>query len=140
MTCRTSAVRLVLGTLQVGLIGGLLLAFEGPQFPPLGTGVSADEKVALQATVDQLAAKVAALKRKYPSGHMADRIADVEIYLDAVRRPLKYRGTVVRRPREHASRGRHSDALDRERTRRTVDERSGAVDGRERRPGILFED
>ena len=45
MTCRTSALRAVSGTLRVGLIGGLLLAFEVPQFPPLGTGVSADEKV-----------------------------------------------------------------------------------------------
>ena len=61
-----------------------------PQFPPLGTGVSAEEKAALQAGVDKLAAKIAALKRKYPSGPMADRIADVEIYLDAVRHPLKY--------------------------------------------------
>ena len=34
--------------------------------------------------------KVSALKRKYSSGAMADRVADVEVYLDAVRRPLKY--------------------------------------------------
>jgi hypothetical protein len=61
-----------------------------PQFPPLGTGVSADERAALQAAVDALAGKVGALRKQYPSGPMADRIADVEIYLDAVRRPLKY--------------------------------------------------
>src|SRR3990170_2376758 len=60
------------------------------RYPPLGTGVSADERVTLQAAVDQLAAKVAALKKTYPSGPMADRVADVEVYLDAVRRPLKY--------------------------------------------------
>jgi predicted esterase len=59
-------------------------------FPPLGTGLSPDEKPALQAAVDKLAARVAALKKQYRSGAMADRVADVEVYLDAVRRPLKY--------------------------------------------------
>ena len=44
----------------------------------------------LQAAVDDLAARVAALKRQHGSGALADRIADVEVYLDAVRRPLKY--------------------------------------------------
>ena len=63
----------------------------GPaQFPPLGTGVSPEERATLQSAVDQLAARVTALKVKYRSGAMADRVADVEIYLDAVRRPLKY--------------------------------------------------
>ena len=61
-----------------------------PQFPPLGTGVSAEEKATLQAGVDKLSARVAALKKKYRTGPMADRVADVEVYLDAVRRPLKY--------------------------------------------------
>jgi dienelactone hydrolase len=61
-----------------------------PQFPPRGTGVSDGERATLQSAVDQLAAKVAALKARYPSGAMADRIADVEVYLDAVRRPIKY--------------------------------------------------
>ena len=61
-----------------------------PQFPPLGTGVSPDESRALQIEVDRLAAMVAALKRQHRSGPLADRVADVEIYLDAVRRPLKY--------------------------------------------------
>jgi dienelactone hydrolase len=60
------------------------------QFPPLGTGVSAEEKASLERAVDQLSAKIAALKQTYRSGPMADRIADVEVYLDAVRRPLKY--------------------------------------------------
>jgi pimeloyl-ACP methyl ester carboxylesterase len=60
------------------------------QFPPLGTGVSAQDARALQAAVDDLASKVAALKRQHGSGALADRIADVEVYLDAVRRPLKY--------------------------------------------------
>jgi hypothetical protein len=60
------------------------------QFPPLGTGVSAEEKAALQAGVDALAVKVAAPRKKPRTGQMADRVADVEVYLDAVRRPLKY--------------------------------------------------
>ena len=60
------------------------------QFPPLGTGISVEEARTLQAAVDGLAAKVAALKKQYRSGPMRDRIADVEVYLDAVRRPLKY--------------------------------------------------
>ena len=58
------------------------------QFPPLGTGLSAEERLTLQSAVDQLAAKVAALKKM--NRPVADRIADVEVYLDAVRRPLKY--------------------------------------------------
>ncbi len=74
------------------------LAARGPQnapaapaqFPPRGTGVTADERATLQSRVDELAAKVASLKSRYRSGAMADRVADVEIYLDAVRRPLKY--------------------------------------------------
>ena len=60
------------------------------QFPPLGTGVSAEERVTLQAAVDRLAAAVTTLKTRYRTGAMVDRVADVEIYLDAVRRPLKY--------------------------------------------------
>jgi dienelactone hydrolase len=60
------------------------------QFPPLGTGVTAQEAQTLQTSVDDLAAKIAALKRQYRSTPMFDRIADVEVYLDAVRRPLKY--------------------------------------------------
>ena len=61
-----------------------------PRFPPLGTGISKEEQVALQASVDQLATQVADLKRQYRSRPLADRVADVEIYLDAVRRPLRY--------------------------------------------------
>ncbi len=83
-----------LAAAQAVLFGGALLAFQGgqfpPHFPPLGTGISPDERAALQVQVDQLASKVADLKRKYSSGPMADRIADVEVYLAAVRRPLKY--------------------------------------------------
>ena len=60
------------------------------QFPPLGTGLSADEKTTLQAAVDKLSSSIAMLKRKYRSAPLVDRIADVEVYLDAVRRPLKY--------------------------------------------------
>jgi len=61
-----------------------------PQVPPLGTGVTAEEKSSLQTAVDQLSARIAALKQTYRAGAMADRIADVEVYLDSVRRPLKY--------------------------------------------------
>jgi pimeloyl-ACP methyl ester carboxylesterase len=61
-----------------------------PQFPPLGSGVTAEEKATLQGSVDQLSARIARLKKTYQSGVMADRIADVEVYLEAVRRPLKY--------------------------------------------------
>jgi predicted esterase len=60
------------------------------QFPPLGTGVTAEEARTLQTAVDDLAAKVAALKKQYRSSPIFDRIADAEVYLDAVRRPLKY--------------------------------------------------
>src|SRR4029450_10924413 len=60
------------------------------QFPPLGTGISGEEGPALQSWVDELVAKIAALKKKYRSGSMIDRVADVEVFLDAVRRPLKY--------------------------------------------------
>lgn len=60
------------------------------QFPPLGTGVSAAEKATLQTAVDQLSAKIVALKQTSRSGPIADRIVDVEVYLDAVRRPLQY--------------------------------------------------
>ena len=60
------------------------------QFPPLGTGISAEEARTLPSTVDALAGKVAALKRQYRSGSKHDRIADVEVFLEAVRRPLKY--------------------------------------------------
>jgi dienelactone hydrolase len=70
------------------------LAAQNPpapaQFPPRGTGVSADEMATLQAAVDKLSVKVAALRNKYRPGLMADRVADVEVYLEAVRRPLKY--------------------------------------------------
>jgi dienelactone hydrolase len=60
------------------------------QFPPLGTGISAEEARTLQSAVEALAAKTAALKQQYRSGPMHDRIADAEVYLEAVRRPLKY--------------------------------------------------
>jgi dienelactone hydrolase len=60
------------------------------QFPPLGTGVTTEEARTLQAAVDELNARVGALKRQYRSSPMIDRIADVEVFLDAVRRPLKY--------------------------------------------------
>ena len=81
-------------------------------------------------------------RKKHRTGQMADRVADVEVYLDAVRRPLKYRRTPVRRPREHARRGTRllqtlttgNDA------RRPVGERPRTVDDRERGPRLLFQD
>ena len=79
-----------MAAVQAVLVGSALLAFQGGQFPPLGTGVSADERAALQVQVDQLSSRIADLKRQYVTGPLADRIADVEVYLDAVRRPLKY--------------------------------------------------
>ena len=89
------------GRLQFALVGSAWLVAAiwtlaaqnppaPPQFPPLGTGISAEEKATLQASVDKLSARVSALRTKYRTGQMADRVADVEVYLDAVRRPLKY--------------------------------------------------
>ena len=60
------------------------------QFPPLGTGIATEEARGLQTVVDELGSRIAALKKQYRSSPMFDRIADVEVYLDAVRRPLKY--------------------------------------------------
>lgn len=71
--------------LPIGLQG------EPPaQFPPLGTGLAEADKATLQAQVDELAHRVAALKQQHAVPPMADRVADVEVYLEAVRRPLKY--------------------------------------------------
>ena len=61
-----------------------------PQFPPRGTGLSVDERATLQTTVDRLASQVAFLKQRLRNGPLAERLADAEVYLDAVRRPLKY--------------------------------------------------
>jgi dienelactone hydrolase len=61
-----------------------------PQFPPLGAGLSDEDRRTALAAVDQLATRVRELKKTYAAGPMADRIADVEVYLDAVRRPLKF--------------------------------------------------
>jgi dienelactone hydrolase len=60
------------------------------QFPPLGHGLTDSEQRTLEVKVDELGQKVASLRRQYRRAPMADRIADVEVYLDAVRRPLKY--------------------------------------------------
>jgi pimeloyl-ACP methyl ester carboxylesterase len=60
------------------------------QFPPLGTGISVEEARTLQTAVDDLAARIGALKKQYRSSPMLERVADVEVYLEAVRRPLKY--------------------------------------------------
>lgn len=60
------------------------------QFPPLGHGLTPDEQTTLQTKVDELGGKIASLQKQYPGAPMSDRVADVEVYLDAVRRPLKY--------------------------------------------------
>lgn len=60
------------------------------QFPPLGTGLAAEEARTLQSAVDELGSKIAALKQQYRASPLSERIADVEVLLDAVRRPLKY--------------------------------------------------
>ena len=82
--------RLALAALASALAATVVPAFQAPQFPPLGTGVNADERVALQTDVNRLSDTVASLKQRYPSGPMSERVADVEVFLDAVRRPLKY--------------------------------------------------
>lgn len=75
----------------VAFAGGQGPAPAAPaQFPPLGTGITPDEAHTLQAAVDALATKIAALKTQYRSSALFDRIADVEVFLEAVRRPLKY--------------------------------------------------
>ena len=73
---------LLRAAVAVALAAGVaaVSAFQGGQFPPLGTGISDDEKVALQLLVDGLSSKVGALKRRHTSGPLADRIADVEVY------------------------------------------------------------
>jgi len=60
------------------------------QFPPLGAGVTLEDARSLQTAVDALHAKIVTLKQQYRSSPLFDRIADVEVFLDAVRRPLKY--------------------------------------------------
>lgn len=71
--------------------GGQAPAPAAPaQFPPLGTGVTAEEARPLQTATDALNAKIVALKQQYRSSPTFARIADVEVFLDAVRRPLKY--------------------------------------------------
>jgi hypothetical protein len=70
--------------------GGPALQAPPAQFPPLGHGLSDVEQSTLRTKFDELARKVAALKKQHRVAPLADRIADVEVYLDAVRRPLKY--------------------------------------------------
>jgi dienelactone hydrolase len=89
--------QLPLALLLAGVLAAPLLADSlqnapaaPSEFPPRGTGIAAEQRVVLQARVNELAAKVGSLKARYRSGPMADRIADIEVYLDAVRRPLKY--------------------------------------------------
>jgi predicted esterase len=75
----------------VGLLAGSRQnAPAEKQYPPRGTGLSAGETAALQAAVGELAARVANLRARYRRGPLADRVADVEVFLDAVRRPLTH--------------------------------------------------
>ena len=140
MSGRNFARRSTLVALHIVLAGGgLLLASQGPQFPPLGTGISPEEKATLQASVEQLSGKVAALKRRVTQlGRWANRIADVEVYLDAVRRPLKYD------ERLYAGRGSTPVAVARQ-TLATGTERAERLESgqapwmtRERRARLLF--
>ncbi len=64
---------------------------RGPvTYPPMSRGgLSDSDKHDLQVAVDKLSNEVAALKTTL-SGTLADRLADVEICLDAVKLPLKY--------------------------------------------------
>ena len=80
------------------------------QFPPRGTGLSADEKATLQTAVDRLAAQIASLKQRHRTGPLSERIADAEVYLDAVRRPLKYDERLYAPTGLHAGRVRAQDA------------------------------
>ena len=82
--------RVALTAIAAALTTGWLPAYQVPQFPPLGTGLTAEEQASLQSGVDRLAAAVASLKQKDSVGPMSERVADVEVYLDAVKRPLKY--------------------------------------------------
>lgn len=75
---------------SVGAAVSLAASAMTLQFPPLGTGLSADDRVTLQSAVDQLSTRVQELKKTHAAGPLEDRVADVEVYLDAVRRPLKY--------------------------------------------------
>lgn len=88
--CAGAAQRSAPGPIPAAAQAQGLAAPAVAHFPPLGTGLSAGDRVTVQTAVDRLAEKVAALKRQYPSGPLQPRIADVEVYLDAVRRPLKY--------------------------------------------------
>jgi hypothetical protein len=56
----------------------------------MGSDLTEAERIEVQSAVTTFADRVGALKRQHASGAMHDRIADVEVYLDAVRRPLKY--------------------------------------------------
>ena len=108
------------------------------QFSPRGTGLSADEKATLQAAVDRLAAQIASLKPRNRSGPLAERIADAEVYLDAVRRPLNYderfHAPAGLTPLEHAQR----TLMIRGRPRQPVGAGGDALDDAERRPRILL--
>src|SRR5262245_12827783 len=108
---QTIALATVFGSSVAVLSGVLAIAWQNPpaapapsgatpaagrgapapaQFPPMGNDLTPEDTASLQAAVDRLTARVSALKRQYRDGPMADRVADVEVYLDAVRRPLKY--------------------------------------------------
>ncbi len=139
MRGRTVVFGAVMAAVHAAIVGGALFAFQGGQFPPLGTGLSAEDKATLQLQVESLASRVAGLKRQYASGPMSDRIADVEVYLDAVRRPLKYDERLYAGRDSTPDGCRRPNPGHRERARGPVDERPVAVDERERRPRLLFE-
>jgi pimeloyl-ACP methyl ester carboxylesterase len=62
----------------------------GPaNYPPLGQPLADADKQEMQGGVDKLSAEIAQLKTTL-KGALADRLADVEICLDAVKLPLTY--------------------------------------------------
>ena len=103
------------------------------RFPNLWRGLSV-------SAVDALSLKVAALKKQHRSGPLANRIADVEVYLDAVRRPLKYDERLYAPDGRHAGRPRAADARHRQRARGSTRRRRDAVDDAERRARLLLPD
>ena len=92
-----------------------------PQFPPLGTGrVSRRSRRRCRPPSIGWPRRWRRSSRQYRSGPMADRVADVEVYLDAVRRPLKYDERLYAGRGQHAGRRRAADAGDRHRARRAT--------------------
>ena len=134
----------VQGTPQSGAPGSAppatVAAAPTPQFPPLGTGLSAEERGTLQAAVDQL--------RKARGGAEEDVSGSADGRSRRRCRGLSRRGpssvevrrTALRAERQHAARERAADAGDRHRARRATRCRSHALDDDQRRARFLLRD